>query len=105
MLLSHLTIKGVVYAAKSLDPDVPEGRKDVAIKKITKVFSKQILTKRTLREIKILRFFNGHENITSLLDMDIGNIHAFDEVFIVQGISFLFTHHVKTLWKQICIKL
>ena len=36
---------------------------DVAIKKISKVFEKKIIAKRTLRELKLLRHFNGHENV------------------------------------------
>lgn len=42
-----------------------------AVKKITNVFSKKILTKRCLREIKLLHHFRGHKNITCLYDMDI----------------------------------
>ncbi|GHJ85471.1 hypothetical protein NliqN6_1873 [Naganishia liquefaciens] len=42
-----------------------------AIKKITNIFSKKILTKRCLREIKLLHHFRGHKNITCLYDMDI----------------------------------
>ncbi|KAL3895593.1 MAG: hypothetical protein SGCHY_004605 [Lobulomycetales sp.] len=85
---------GVVVAARVKNPAVPETRRDVAIKKITKVFSKAILSKRTLREIKILRFFNGHENITSLLDMDIGSLSDFDEVFIVQDLMEADLHQI-----------
>lgn len=43
----------------------------VAIKKITNIFSKKILCKRALREIKLLQFFRGHKNITCLYDLDI----------------------------------
>lgn len=43
----------------------------VAIKKITNIFSKKILCKRSLREIKLLQFFRGHKNITCLYDLDI----------------------------------
>ena len=35
----------------------------VAIKKITNVFSKKILAKRALREIKLLQHFRGHRNV------------------------------------------
>ncbi|KAJ9100129.1 hypothetical protein QFC20_005541 [Naganishia adeliensis] len=42
-----------------------------AIKKITNIFSKKILTKRCLREIKLLHHLRGHKNITCLYDMDI----------------------------------
>ncbi|CAK9436513.1 uncharacterized protein LODBEIA_P10710 [Lodderomyces beijingensis] len=43
----------------------------VAIKKITNIFSKKILCKRALREIKLLQFFRGHKNITCLYDLDV----------------------------------
>jgi mitogen-activated protein kinase 7 len=36
---------------------------EVAVKKVTKVFEKSLLTKRALREIKLLKHFNGHENV------------------------------------------
>ncbi|EKM80734.1 hypothetical protein AGABI1DRAFT_112477 [Agaricus bisporus var. burnettii JB137-S8] len=57
-----------------------------AIKKITNINTKRILTKRCLREIKLLRHFRGHKNITCLYDMDIvfrsdGN---FDEVYLYE---------------------
>jgi mitogen-activated protein kinase 7 len=37
----------------------------VAIKKVTNVFSKKILAKRALREIKLLQHFRGHRNVCS----------------------------------------
>ncbi|KAH9914828.1 CMGC/MAPK/ERK protein kinase [Fomitopsis serialis] len=57
-----------------------------AIKKITNINTKRILTKRCLREIKLLHHFRGHKNITCLYDMDIvfrpdGN---FDEVYLYE---------------------
>lgn len=39
----------------------------VAIKKVTNVFSKKILAKRALREIKLLQHFRGHRNVRQLL--------------------------------------
>ena len=42
----------------------------VAIKKVTNVFSKTLLCKRSLRELKLLRHFRGHKNITCLYDME-----------------------------------
>jgi serine/threonine protein kinase len=44
--------------------DLKTGEK-VAIKKITKAFSNLVQTKRTLREVRILRHFN-HENIIQM---------------------------------------
>ncbi|EIM85103.1 CMGC/MAPK/ERK protein kinase [Stereum hirsutum FP-91666 SS1] len=57
-----------------------------AIKKITNINTKRILTKRCLREIKLLHHFRRHKNITCLYDMDIvfdasGN---FDEVYLYE---------------------
>ncbi len=40
---------------------------DVAIKKVHNVFQKPILAKRALREIKLLRHFAGHENVSTRL--------------------------------------
>ena len=37
----------------------------VAIKKVTNVFSKKILAKRALREIKLLQHFRGHRNVST----------------------------------------
>ncbi|KAN0062236.1 mitogen activated protein kinase 2 [Thecaphora frezii] len=56
----------------------------VAIKKITNVFTKRILTKRALREIKLLRHFRGHKNITCLYDMDIIDPVGFNEVYLYE---------------------
>jgi mitogen-activated protein kinase 1/3 len=41
----------------------------VAIKKIKDAFSDSIDAKRILRELKLLRHFNSHENIISILDI------------------------------------
>ncbi|CAG8546755.1 4949_t:CDS:10 [Acaulospora colombiana] len=51
---------GVVCAARNILTG--EG---VAIKKVTNVFNKTILTKRALREVKLLQHFRGHKNILS----------------------------------------
>ncbi|CCF58335.1 hypothetical protein KAFR_0E01810 [Kazachstania africana CBS 2517] len=59
---------GIVCSAKFVE--VPE-ETTVAIKKVTNVFSKTLLCKRSLRELKLLRHFRGHKNITCLYDMDI----------------------------------
>lgn len=39
----------------------------VAVKKVTNVFSKKILAKRALREIKLLQHFRGHRNVCPVL--------------------------------------
>lgn len=57
-----------------------------AIKKITNINTKRILTKRCLREIKLLHHFRGHKNITCLYDMDIvfNQDQSFDEVYLYE---------------------
>lgn len=57
----------------------------VAIKKVTNVFSKKILAKRALREIKLLQHFIGHRNITCLYDMDIPRPDNFNETYLYEG--------------------
>lgn len=44
--------------------DIPRKGSEVAIKKVTNVFSKKILAKRALREIKLLQHFRGHRNVS-----------------------------------------
>jgi serine/threonine protein kinase len=54
--------RSAIHLPKSSAKDNKTGH-DVAIKKVQKVFEKTILAKRALREIKLLRHFNGHENV------------------------------------------
>ncbi|GAA6055335.1 hypothetical protein JCM3770_005292 [Rhodotorula araucariae] len=56
----------------------------VAIKKVTKVFHKKILTKRALRELKLLHHFRGHKNITCLYDLDLVDPVSFDSVYLYE---------------------
>lgn len=71
---------GIVCAASN--NQTGEG---VAIKKVTNVFSKKILAKRALREIKLLQHFRGHRNITCLYDMDIPRPDNFNETYLYEG--------------------
>ncbi|KAI8587953.1 kinase-like domain-containing protein [Geranomyces variabilis] len=80
---------GIVCAAQNLETGT-----EVAIKKVQKIFEKSILAKRALREIKLLRHFNGHENITSLLDMDVTDPNTFTEVYIVQELMEADLHQI-----------
>ena len=60
----------------------PSGRK-VAIKKIAP-FDHSMFCLRTLREMKLLRYFN-HENIISILDIQKPrNYDSFTEVYLIQ---------------------
>ena len=62
---------GIVCSAQYDDGSGTSNGNVVAIKKITNIFSKKILCKRALREMKLLQFFRGHKNITCLYDLDI----------------------------------
>ena len=56
----------------------------VAIKKISCVFESITKAKRILREIKLLRYLNGHENIIQIYDvMTYPNTDEFKDVYIV----------------------
>ncbi|SAL99010.1 hypothetical protein [Absidia glauca] len=66
----------------------------VAIKKVCRIFEKTILAKRALREVKLLKHFNGHENITSILDMDIVNLQDFNEIYLVQELMEADLHQI-----------
>ncbi|KAJ5929517.1 Mitogen-activated protein kinase spm1 [Penicillium verhagenii] len=70
---------GIVCAATNIQTG--EG---VAVKKVTNVFSKKILAKRALREIKLLQHFRGHRNITCLYDMDIPRPDNFNETYLYE---------------------
>lgn len=38
----------------------------IAIKKVTKIFSKDILLVRAIRELKFMKFFKGHKNVCKI---------------------------------------
>ncbi|KAJ3135224.1 Mitogen-activated protein kinase [Physocladia obscura] len=82
-----------IYYGISAAKNVQTGQ-EVAIKKVLKVFEKSILAKRALREIKLLKHFNGHENITGILDMDIADINNFNEIYLVQELMEADLHQI-----------
>lgn len=79
---------GIVCAAKC------ENSPGVAIKKITNIFSKEILCRRALREIKLLMHLRGHKNITCLYDMDIVNPMTFNEVYLYEELMECDLHQI-----------
>lgn len=79
---------GVVCAAKC--PNSP----GVAIKKVTNIFSKKILCKRALRELKLLIHFRGHKNITCLYDLDIVDPANFNEIYIYEELMECDLHQI-----------
>ncbi|KAI8069537.1 kinase-like domain-containing protein [Gongronella butleri] len=80
---------GVVCSAKDTTTN-----EQVAIKKVCRIFEKNILAKRALREVKLLKHFNGHENITSIIDMDIVNLQDFNEIYLVQELMEADLHQI-----------
>ena len=61
LLPAWLTIPPLLPRSAAVNNLTNEG---VAIKKVTNVFSKKILAKRALREIKLLQHFRGHRNVS-----------------------------------------
>jgi mitogen-activated protein kinase 7 len=82
---------GIVCAAKYNGTSDGPG---VAIKKVTNIFSKKILCKRALRELKLLNHFRGHKNITCLYDMDIVNRNGFNEVYLYEELLECDMHQI-----------
>lgn len=82
---------GVVCAAKYTGSADGPG---VAIKKVTNIFSKKILCKRALRELKLLNHFRGHKNITCLYDLDIVNPQSFNEVYLYEELLDCDMHQI-----------
>jgi mitogen-activated protein kinase 7 len=56
----------------------------VAIKKLRHIFDKTLITKRCLREIKLLQHFNGHPRIIDIRELDIVDHTNFNEVYLAQ---------------------
>ena len=66
----------------------------VAIKKINKAFEHLTDTKRTLREVKILRHFN-HENVIRIKDiLRPASLDRFDDVYIVSELMDTDLHQI-----------
>jgi len=80
---------GIVCAAKNVQTN-----QEVAIKKVTKIFEKPILAKRALRELKLLVHFNGHENITSIIDMDIADTEDYNEIYLGEELMEADLHQI-----------
>lgn len=63
-----------------------------AIKKVYRVFDKRLITKRCLREMKLLRLFNNHPRIIQLFDMDM--MHGSNEIYLIFGCMDASLHDV-----------
>ncbi|KAK0539871.1 hypothetical protein OC842_000755 [Tilletia horrida] len=59
---------------------------NVAIKKVTRIFDRDVLARRALREVAILRHLCGCDNVTTLLDFDASFVD-FAEVYFILSAS------------------
>lgn len=59
---------------------------NVAIKKVTRIFEKDVLARRALREVALLRHIGMCDNVTALLDFDTAFID-FSEIYLVLSAS------------------
>lgn len=80
---------GIVCAVKDTETE-----KDVAIKRISKIFDRKILAKRSLRELRLLRHFNQHENIISIADIIKPVDMEFKEIYLVQELMEADMHQI-----------
>lgn len=62
------------------DSDKPQ----IAIKKVNRIFDREVLLKRSIRELKFMKHFNGHKNIISLVDLDLVYIKPYDGLYCYQ---------------------
>ncbi|KAG0690530.1 hypothetical protein C6P40_002519 [Pichia californica] len=86
----------------------------VAIKKVCNIFTKEVLLKRAIRELKLMDFFKGHKNIIGLVDLDIVYMKPYDGLYCFQELcdydlakvihsSVQFSEfHIKSFFYQIC---
>ena len=61
-----------------------QGRPQLAIKKVCNIFSKEVLLKRAIRELKLMAFFKGHKNIINLVDLDLVYKKPYDGLYCFQ---------------------
>lgn len=82
----------LVRCSAASDMHTHEG---VAIKKVTNVFSKKILAKRALREIKLLQHFRGHRNVSRAMRHARTVVCLYGSIELTPRICRL---HVCTIW-------
>ncbi|KAL6454844.1 MKC1 Mitogen-activated protein kinase MKC1 [Candida maltosa Xu316] len=97
---------GIVCSAKYQDPS-----SYVAIKKITNIFTKKILCKRALRELKLLQFFRGHDLdiIPNPMTGEFNEIYLYEELMecdmhqiIRSGQPLTDSHYQSFIYQVLC---
>ncbi|CCE65725.1 hypothetical protein TPHA_0M01500 [Tetrapisispora phaffii CBS 4417] len=102
---------GIVCSVRDLNSNTNNAL--LAVKKITNIFYKEILIKRAIRELKFIKYFRGHKNIVSLLDVDIvldapyDGLYCYQELIdydlakVVHSSVLLTEFHIKYFFYQI----
>ncbi|AOW27002.1 mitogen-activated protein kinase [Candida albicans P57072] len=80
---------GVVCSAIDTKSSVSAMEHKIAIKKVTKIFNKDILLIRAIRELKFMMFFRGHKNIATLLDLDVVYVKPYEGLYCFQELADL----------------
>lgn len=73
---------GLVCAAR----DNHTGNQQIAIKKIVNIFNREILLKRSLRELKFMDWFKGHKNIVNLINVELILNDSFEGLYCYQDL-------------------
>ncbi|ANZ73704.1 BA75_00031T0 [Komagataella pastoris] len=72
---------GVVCSVIDLKSENPV---PLAVKKVSNIFTREVLLRRAIRELKLMKFFRGHRNIINLVDLDIVYIKPYDGLYCFQ---------------------
>ncbi|EER33252.1 sporulation-specific mitogen-activated protein kinase SMK1 [Candida tropicalis MYA-3404] len=80
---------GVVCSAIDTKSSSSGMEHKIAIKKVTKIFNKDILLIRAIRELKFMMFFRGHKNIATLLDLDVVYVKPYEGLYCFQELADL----------------
>jgi mitogen-activated protein kinase 7 len=73
-----------------------------AIKRNIDVFEKDIYTKRALREVQYLNHFTGHENITSVIGISVGDAKDWKDMYYITNDSYLIEDYMETNLDKVC---
>ncbi|AOA63642.1 Middle sporulation-specific mitogen-activated protein kinase [Komagataella phaffii CBS 7435] len=72
---------GVVCSVLDLKSENPV---PLAVKKVSNIFTREVLLRRAIRELKLMKFFRGHRNIINLVNLDIVYIKPYDGLYCFQ---------------------
>lgn len=64
-----MVFKASHYNEADLDAQGKAKKETVAIKKVKNIFESDVFTHRVLRELRLLRILQGHNNVSDILDL------------------------------------